>query len=84
MKKNNINWVTFDGMKMVYREKGESDFYKLIREATKAKVEQNPKVKKLLLATGDLVLKPDHHQKKGSPKAWRYYEILMDIRKEYQ
>jgi hypothetical protein len=35
-----------------------------------------------LLATGDLVLKPDHHQEKDAPAAWRYYDILMKIRDE--
>jgi hypothetical protein len=35
-----------------------------------------------LLATGDLVLKPDHRQAPDSPAAWRYYEILTQIRDE--
>jgi predicted NAD-dependent protein-ADP-ribosyltransferase YbiA (DUF1768 family) len=26
------------------------------------KVRQNPEVKQVLLATGDLILRPDHHQ----------------------
>ena len=40
---------------------------------------QNPEVKRVLLATGDLKLKPDHHQEPDAPDAWRYYDILMDI-----
>jgi hypothetical protein len=36
----------------------------------------------VLLATGDLILKPDHHQERNAPAAWRYYEILSEIRDE--
>jgi predicted NAD-dependent protein-ADP-ribosyltransferase YbiA (DUF1768 family) len=46
------------------------------------KVRQNPEVRKLLLSTGDLVLKPDHHQEPNAPAAWRYCEILTTIREE--
>jgi len=38
----------------------------------------------VLLATGDLVLKPDHHQEPDAAAAWRYYEILTAIRSELQ
>lgn len=48
----------------------------------RAKVEQNSEVRRVLLATGDLVLKPDHHQEADAPAAWRYYEIMMEIRGE--
>jgi hypothetical protein len=41
-------------------------------------------VKRVLLATGNLVLKPDHHQEPDAPAAWRYYEILTHIRAEFQ
>jgi len=47
-------------------------------------VKQNPEVKKVLLATGDLILKPDHHQEPNAPAAWRYFEILTQIRSELQ
>jgi hypothetical protein len=47
-------------------------------------VKQNPKVREVLLATGDLVLKPDHHQEPDAPAAWRYFEILTAIRAELQ
>src|SRR5262245_39743537 len=56
-----ITWVTFEGVRMEYRAPGQSEFYELIVAATREKVRQNPEVTKLLLATGDLVLKPDHH-----------------------
>ena len=84
MKKIGITWVTFEGRRMEYRPAAPGDHYKLIAEATREKVRQNPDVQKLLLATGDLVLKPDHHQEPDAAAAWRYYEILMAIRTELQ
>jgi hypothetical protein len=60
------------------------DHYRLIVEATREKVRQNPEVRRVLLSTGDLVLKPDHYQEPDPPAAWRYYEILSDIRSELQ
>ena len=50
----------------------------------KEKVRQNPDVKRVLLSTGNLILKPDHHQEPNAPAAWRYYEILTQIRAELQ
>ncbi len=85
MKKLGIDWVTFEGKKMRYLEKGESPFYKLIKEVMRAKLAQNPRVREVLLQTGDLKLKPDHHDSEGPElKAWRYYEIWMDLRTELQ
>lgn len=82
MKTMGIDWVTFDGRQMKYRANERGEFYKLIVAATREKVRQNPDVKKVLLATGDLILKPDHHQDPNSSPAWRYFEILMQIRRE--
>lgn len=48
------------------------------------KPRQNPEVKRVLLATGDLILKPDHVQEPGAPVAWRYFEIRMQRRAELQ
>jgi len=84
MKQMGITWVTFEGKRMEYRAAGESDFYHLIVAATREKVRQNPEVKKVLLATGDLILKPDHRQETNAPATWRYYEILTQIRTELQ
>jgi predicted NAD-dependent protein-ADP-ribosyltransferase YbiA (DUF1768 family) len=80
MKTMQIDWVTFAGKKMPYRPAEPGEHYRLIVEATWEKVRQNPEVKDVLLATGDLKLKPDHHQEPNTPAAWRYYDILMDIR----
>lgn len=75
-----INWVTFEGNKMDYRTKEKGDHYKLIVAAMEEKVRQNPEVKKVLLSTGDLKLRADHHPEADAGPAWAYYDILMDIR----
>jgi len=84
MKRLGIAWVTFEGKQMEYRPTVPGEHYRLIVAATREKVGQNPEVKRVLLATGNLVLKPDHHQESNAPAAWRYYEILMQIRTELQ
>ena len=80
MLKMGITWVTFEGRRFEYRPRKPGEHYRLIVAATEAKVRQNPEVRKVLLATGDLVLKPDHYQEPNAPAAWRYYEILTRIR----
>ncbi|HEX5471538.1 MAG TPA: NADAR family protein [Lacipirellulaceae bacterium] len=82
MKRMGIDWVTFEGKQMPYRPAQPGEHYRLIVEATREKVRQNPEVQRVLLATGKLVLKPDHHQGPNPPAAWRYYDILMQIRDE--
>lgn len=84
MKKMGITWVSFEGRHFEYKPAEPGEHYQLIVEATKEKVRQNPEVQKVLLATGDLTLKPDHHQEANAPAAWRYFEILTEIRKELQ
>jgi predicted NAD-dependent protein-ADP-ribosyltransferase YbiA (DUF1768 family) len=84
MKKMGINWVTFEGEQIEYRAEAPREHYRLIVAATWEKVRQNPEVQKVLLATGDLILRPDHHQEANAPAAWRYYEILTEIRTELQ
>lgn len=80
MKKLNIKWVTYKGRKIDYLEKSKGEFYKLIWDAENAKLAQNKAVRDVLLKTGQLKLMPDHHQSPGSPPAWRYYEMWMEIR----
>jgi len=84
MKKLGITWVTFEGKRMEYKPAMPAEHYRLIVEATHEKVRQNPDVRMVLLATGDLMLRPDHHQEPDAPAAWRYYEILTMIRAELQ
>jgi len=84
MKRMGITWVTFEGQQIEYRPAGPGEHFRLIVAATWEKVRQNPEVKKALLATGDLILKPDHYSEPNAPAAWRYYEILTQIRAELQ
>ena len=84
MAKMGIDWVTFEGKRFSYRSAKPGEHYRLIVEATRAKVDQNPDVKGVLLATGDLILKPDHHGEINPPPEWKYYEILTQIRTELQ
>ena len=84
MKKMGINWVTFDGKKMTYRTAEKGDHYRLIVEAMQEKLKQNPEVRRILLSTGDLNLRPDHFQEPNPPPAWLYHEIWMEIRSELQ
>lgn len=84
MAKIGITWVSFEGKRFEYKPAVPGEHYKLIVAATWEKVKQNPEVKKVLLATGDLILKPDHYQEPNAPAAWKYYEILMQIRSELQ
>ena len=84
MRKIGIDWVTFEGRRIEYRSRTKGDHYRLIVGAMRAKLEQNPKVREILLATGDLVLLPDHIQEPDPPAEWRYCQIWMEIRKEIQ
>jgi predicted NAD-dependent protein-ADP-ribosyltransferase YbiA (DUF1768 family) len=72
--------VSFDGRRFPYRPAEPGEHYRLIVAAMRAKLEQNPDVKRVLLATGKLKLKPDHHQEPNAPREWRYNEIWMEIR----
>jgi len=84
MEKMGITWVSFEGKRFEYKPAVPGEHYKLIVAATWEKVKQNPEVKRVLLSTGDLILKPDHHQEPNAPAAWRYFEILTQIRAELQ
>ena len=75
-----VDWVTSEGRRMKYWTPAKGEHYDLIVQATWEKVRQNPKVREMLLSTGDLILRPDHHQATDAPPAWRYCRILMDIR----
>jgi predicted NAD-dependent protein-ADP-ribosyltransferase YbiA (DUF1768 family) len=79
-----IDWVSFEGKKVPYWSKTPGEHYKIIREAMVEKMNQNPEVKRVLLSTGDLILKPDHHSDPDAPPEWRYYEIWMKLRSELQ
>lgn len=84
MKDHGIKWISYRGKKFEYKDMGVgSEFhYKLIYNVIKEKIIQNPKIKILLLRTGDLVLMPDHVIPENSPKSYYYAKILMDIRSQ--
>jgi len=82
MKTLGIDWVSFEGKRFPYKTAKPGEHYDLIVAAMRAKLAQNPEVKKILLSTGDLILKPDHHQSPDDPPEWRYFEIWMQLRSE--
>jgi predicted NAD-dependent protein-ADP-ribosyltransferase YbiA (DUF1768 family) len=84
MKKMGIDWVTLDGKRMKYWSLKKGEHYRVIVQAMRAKLEQNPKVKEILLSTGSLVLRPDHYQEQNPPAEWEYFQIWMDLRTELQ
>jgi predicted NAD-dependent protein-ADP-ribosyltransferase YbiA (DUF1768 family) len=82
MKKMGIDWVTFEERKIPYWSKTKGEHYRIIVEAMRAKLDQNPKVREILLSTGDLVLRPDHFQEDDPPAEWLYFQIWMQFRDE--
>ncbi len=84
MRKLGIDWVTFEGKRMQYRSKKKADHYRLVVAAMRAKLEQNPKVREILLETGDLVLLPDHIEDPDPSAEWLYFKIWMEIRSDLQ
>lgn len=77
-----IDWVTFEGESMVYCSVEKGLHYQLIKEAMIEKFNQNPEVKRILKATGNLILKPDHHAEGCQAPEWKYYQLWMEIRAE--
>ncbi|MGE4105650.1 MAG: hypothetical protein AB7F66_00425 [Bacteriovoracia bacterium] len=84
MKKLGITWITFEGKQLEYKGKDQDAHYALIFGITREKVAQHAEVKRLLLATGDLILCPDHKVSEVPTKAYRYYDMYMQIRAEMQ
>ncbi len=82
MQENNIDWVTYQGKRIPYREPSQGAFYKLIRKGMQAKFDQNRKVSNILCSTNFLQLLPDHSQGKNPPPAWEYHKIWMEIRQQ--
>lgn len=82
MRKMGIDWVTFEGRRMTYRSMKKGEHYRLIVGAMRAKLAQNPKVREVLLSTGDLVLLADHVQEANAPPEWFYNRIWMELRGE--
>lgn len=84
MKELGIDWVTYQGQQMVYCSVVKGFHYELIKRAMWEKVNQNAEVKRILLQTGDLILRPDHHAEGCPAPEWRYYDVWMEIRNQLQ
>jgi hypothetical protein len=84
MQKMGIDWVTFQGKRIRYRSVDKGEHYRLIRAAMRAKLEQNPRVREILLSTVNLTLRPDHYEEQNPPPEWRYYQMWMEFRSELQ
>ena len=77
-----MSWVSFEGERFPYRPSRPGRHFDLILGAMREKLRQNPEVRQVLLATGSLILRPDHSEEPNAPAAWRYCEIWMRIRTE--
>jgi predicted NAD-dependent protein-ADP-ribosyltransferase YbiA (DUF1768 family) len=84
MKELGIDWVTYKGTRMTYCSIEPGLHYQIIKRAMWEKIKQNPEVKKILLMTGDLILRPDHHDEGCQAPEWRYFDVWMEIRSELQ
>jgi predicted NAD-dependent protein-ADP-ribosyltransferase YbiA (DUF1768 family) len=82
MSKLGIDWVTFESRRMPYRSMVKGEHYRLIVAAMRAKMEQNSRVREILVATGNLILRPDHIEEPNPPPEWLYFKIWMEIRSE--
>ena len=80
MRRMGIDWVSFAGRRFPYRSARPGEHHRLILAAMREKLRQNPEVRRVLLATGDLLLRPDHVQEPDAPPEWRYCEIWMRMR----
>jgi predicted NAD-dependent protein-ADP-ribosyltransferase YbiA (DUF1768 family) len=80
LKKLNISWITYQGQRIEYKGKDQDIHYKIIFSAQKAKMDQNPEVRSLLLKTKGLDLLPDHKVEDNPPPAYRYYDIWEALR----
>ena len=67
--------VSFEGRHVEYRPAKPGTITASSSQRCARKVRQNPDVKKVLLATGNLILRPDHQQESNAPAARRYYDI---------
>lgn len=82
MKKLGIKWITYKGYKFEYNGAGQDYHYNLILNACRAKIEQNPKLKQLLLSTAPLTFLADHKQRPDTLPSYKYNEIYFKIRNE--
>lgn len=83
-KKNNLKFISYKDHQFLSKDgaEGSQFHFKLITRAITEKINQNPEIKKLLMKTKGLVLRPDHKIGENEPPAYEYYKILMKIRDE--
>lgn len=81
-KKNGFNFVSYKKKFFNYKDMalGTKTHYEIIKNGTKNKILQNPKVAYLLKTTKGLKLRPDHIQGEDLPPSYAYFDILMNIR----
>lgn len=84
MRQMGINWVSFEGRRMDYWIPEKGEHYHLVIEAMTAKLQQNETVRRVLLSTGDLILRADHHEPPDAPPSWKYCTIWMELRAKLQ
>ncbi len=84
MKGLNIDWVTLAGKSMIYCSEKPGEHFYLIKDAMVKKLRYNYEVRRVLMATGYLKLKPDHHEEGCKAPEWKYYQLWMDIRQDIQ
>ncbi|MFZ3229372.1 MAG: NADAR family protein [Pseudobdellovibrio sp.] len=82
MKKMGIKWITYKGKKFEYNGIGQNHHYEIIYAACVQKIEQNEKIKKLLISTASLKLMADHKQRLDTLPSYKYQEIYSKIRNE--
>lgn len=80
MKKNKVDWVTYNGKKMLYKDPKKGEHYSIIRRAMIQKILQNQNVRDVLIQTYPLKLLPDHKVSENDPPAWKYYQIYTELR----
>lgn len=83
-KPHGIRWISYNGERIEAKDggAGSARHAEWIEAATRAKLEQNPAVKELLLRTRGLKLRMDHHIEETFP-AYQTAQMLMDLREEY-
>ncbi len=82
LKELNVNWVSFEGKKMVYCSNVQSDLYYLLKEAMVKKYRYNQAVRKILKATGNLTLRTEIDLQECQGPEWNTGLLWMKIRKE--
>ncbi len=80
MRKHQVDWVSYQGKKMIYRDPVKGQHYKLIVRAMIRKLQENKEVENILKQTNKLKLLPDHKTSPSDPPAWKYYKIWTEQR----